>query len=161
MGDLIKPWVMATIFLFWLSPYNVYFNLEFIMFKHGTVPITNERTVNAVKKYKGFHLSYNPSSSHYGCATTAIVLRDSVFLVLNGNHKQALSDVADADGVSGCIDYFCKNIKQANLLGEHFIVAGVEKDLFSIRQAAIEAIGQSGVDMIVKAIEGLGESAWV
>lgn len=126
------------------------------MFKHGTVPITNERTVNSVKEHTGFHLSYNPRSSDYGCATTAIVLRDSVFLVLNGNHKQALSDIADADGIHGCIDYFCENIKQANHLGEHPIVAGVAKDLFGIRQTAIEAIGQGGVDLIAKAVEGLG-----
>ncbi len=131
------------------------------MFKHGVVPITNELTVNSFEIHGGFHLSYNPSVAGYGCATTAIVLRDSVFLVLNGNHKQALSDAADANGVSGCVDYFCKNIKQANHRGEHRAVAGVAKDPFGVRKTAIEVIGQSGVDMIAKAVDGLGESAWV
>jgi hypothetical protein len=43
-----------------------------------------------------WYISYNPSSADYGSVTTAIVLGQmEYFLVLNGDHRKALSDVIE------------------------------------------------------------------
>lgn len=124
------------------------------MFKHETIPVTNQRTVNSTSNFSGFHLSYNPSAADYGSDTTAIVLKNQLFLILNGNHKKSLSEVANSAGLQGCIDYFISNIAQANPIGEH-IGAINGKDPFGLAKIRLDLLGQPNIDRIVQAVQAL------
>lgn len=120
-------------------------------FKTHTIPVINQRSINAVCELKGFHISYNPSSADYGSKTTAIVFGGSLFFVLNGDHRQALFDVAQVDQKQGCIDYFINNIKLSNSKSEHHVVIGKLEDLFGLTKLALKHLGQPNIDRITQA----------
>lgn len=107
----------------------------------GCIPHTCERPLNAVAQYQGYHMSYNPRSADYGCDTTAIVLGNRVYLILNGEHTHALNDAAASNGLLGCMDYFIEHIAEANPRSEHRMVAGKEPDVFSLAPTVLKLIG--------------------
>ena len=104
---------------------------------------------NCTEDHKNFHISYCSRTAVYGCCTTAIVLKHRVFLVLDGDHRAALSTVAARPGgIVNVMNYFVANIRDANPLGEHRILAGLGDDVFAIIPTALEVIGKKGIDLI-------------
>jgi len=115
-------------------------------------PITNARSVNLTIDFDNYHISYNPSSAGYGCVTTAIVLKQTVFLVLNGDHKTNLEHLAKELGLQGCIKYFANNIDKASKLSEHLMATGLAEDLFSLAPTTLTTIGETSVELIRDAV---------
>ena len=120
--------------------------------KSSSCPVTGTRSANVTRSVgTAVHISYNPSSAGYGCDTTAIVLRERVFFVLNGNHAEALCSAVEQHGVSGCVEYFVQNISQANGRSEHLMATGLAEDLFGLLPTTIEVLGQGAVARIASA----------
>lgn len=117
-------------------------------FKSIFNPLIQAMSPNQVAKFTGYHISHNNYESHYGGETTAFVLKDSVFLILNGDHRQSLLDISKEKGLDGCLDYFNEHIEQANKLSEHKQLIGVVDDVFNLKKEALEVIGQAGIDKI-------------
>lgn len=117
----------------------------------GACPITNELSPNVTMNFERFHLSYNNRSGDYGCDTTAIVLDGRVFMLLNGEHKNALSNAAQENGIHGCVDYFIANIDKANRFSEHLTLIGIGNDQFALIPTAIEVIGEINIGRIAEA----------
>ncbi len=122
-------------------------------FKHHTIPVINQRTINSTMDFDKFHLSYNPSSANYGSKTTAIVLTQSVFFILNGNYKKELAEISKNKGLQGVIDFFIDNIDKANKLSEHSLLIEGANDAFNIKEMTLKAIGQENINRIVNACE--------
>ena len=122
------------------------------MFKHGTIPVLNQRTANATCQFEGFHLSYNPRTADYGTDTSAIVFANRLFFILNGNHRQPLLEAAQNSGLQGVIDYFIDNIEKANYRSEHFEVIKGE-ELFGLAHYGLESLGQPNLDRIAQAMQ--------
>lgn len=118
------------------------------VFKGGACPVTNVVTPNTTMRFDNFHLSYNASSADYGSDTTAIVVLDRVFFVLNGDHRKELSQASSENGIQGCVDYMIKNIDKTNFRSELQMVIGLQKDHFNLIQTAVEAMGQENVDRL-------------
>ena len=72
------------------------------------------------KKEKTYHISYNNvdiDESLYGCDTTALYINEtSQFLILNGDHTDHYNA---CNTLQDCIEYFYKNLEQANSKSEH------------------------------------------
>ena len=72
------------------------------------------------KKEKTYHISYNDvdiSPDAYGCDTTALYINEtSQFLILNGDHTDHYNA---CNTLQDCIEYFYKNLEQANSKSEH------------------------------------------
>jgi hypothetical protein len=124
------------------------------MFTHGTIPIINQRTVNSVADFEDFHLSYNPSSVDYGSDTTAFVVKQSLFLILNGDHKAGMHAAAETGGVIGALDYYISNIDQANFRSSHKTAVYGDPH-FSDDKIALDVFGEDGVARLRAAIESL------
>lgn len=126
------------------------------MIPHGfsteRCPVTRQVMPNMTRQYDGFHISYARYLSHYGCATTALVLQGRVFFVLNGDHTQDMVEAANQRGIQGCIDLFIERVHQVNNLSEHQMAVGLAADPFGLSQTTLELIGQQSVDRIVQAI---------
>lgn len=123
------------------------------MFTHSTMPIINERSVNSTMTFNDFHLSYNASSQDYGCDTTAFVLRQRVFIVINGDHRKALSRLATEKGVDGCVDYIIDNITLLNDKSEHKMALGIGQDPFNLQPDTFEVLGDSNIDRFLNAVQ--------
>jgi hypothetical protein len=122
-----------------------------VVFQHHRIPVINQRSVNcATQIFDGMHISFNPSSVDYGSKTTAIVLQQRVFFVLNGDHRAALTEAAHNAGAQGCIDYFIEKIAQANPLSEHRMVIGEVADPFEVTPTAIAVLGQANIDRLTQ-----------
>ena len=130
-------------------------------FEHQSfvIPVINERPLNRVASFDGFHLSYNGSVGDYGSDTTAIVLGGRVFLVLNGDHTHMLHAAAKTNGVQGCIDHFAENLSQANPYSEHLMVTGHKPDIFGLASTFREMVGQAGLDRLVAAVSAQSEAS--
>lgn len=115
-------------------------------------PATYALMPNRVRNFSGYHVSFNPRSSDYGCPTTALVLQGRVFLVLNGDHVDDLIAAAERDGVGGCVALFADRIQDANPLSEHPMAVGCATDPFGLQLTALEVIGQPGVSAIIAAM---------
>lgn len=120
--------------------------------KSSICPVTHSPSPNVTRSFgSAVHISYNPSSAGYGSDTTAIVLRERVFFVLDGDHAEALCKLSAENGAKGCVDYFVQNIARANDMSEHLMATGVSDDLFALMPDAVEILGQDGVDRIAAA----------
>lgn len=117
----------------------------------GRIPMTNECLPNVVAGFGAFHVSYNTHSSDYGCDTTALVLQQRVFFVLNGNHAAALHAAAESTGIQGCIDYFINHMDQANPSSEHLMATKLRSDIFGLHRTTLEVIGKTNIDRIASA----------
>jgi hypothetical protein len=124
------------------------------MFKHETIPVIKQRTVNVTCEFDGFHLNYNPQRSGYGTDTTAIVMENTLFFVLNGDHMTVLQAVAKEAGLQGCIDYFIENIGQANQYSEHIAVINGETR-YGLAESGLKLAGQANIDRIAKAVTAI------
>lgn len=126
--------------------------------KSSPCPVTGTRSPNVTRSFgTAVHISYNPSSAGYGCDTTAIVLLERVFFVLNGDHAEALCSAVAQHGVSGCVEYFVQNISQANGRSEHLMAAGLADDVFGLMPTAVEVLGHDGVARIANASKAMSE----
>lgn len=129
-------------------------------FKHSNIPMINIRSINASSDdLGGFHLSYNPNCAGYGCDTTAIVLNECVFFVLNGNHKTQLLDALNLNGFQGVIDYFIDNLAQASHRSEHYSVVNPAQSTLPPSKTVLELLGQPNIDRIAKAIQALANKS--
>ena len=80
----------------------------------NTIP--NCKPQNVVTEKEGYHISFNRSSSDYGCPTTAIYIETtSQFLILCGDHKEELEKL----NFNECLEYFYNNIDKAHRMSEH------------------------------------------
>ena len=72
------------------------------------------------KQTREYHISYNNHDTDdgmYGCDTTALYINEtSQFLILNGKHTDNYSACST---LQDCIDYFYRNLEQANARSEH------------------------------------------
>ncbi len=106
-----------------------------------------------------FHISYNAGKADYGQATTAVVLEHNVYLILNGDHKTALAQIANQDGVQGCMAYFIEHIEQANVYSDHpFAAQPCDDDVFSMHSTALNVCGQDTLDRLAHAINAARSS---
>lgn len=80
-----------------------------------------------VSDKKEYHISYNNRDvALYGCSTTAIYINEtSQFLILNGNHSENYNEL---ESLKDCLDYFYKNIDQANPKSEHGTIFKIIED---------------------------------
>ena len=117
--------------------------------------LTGDLLPNETAMFKDFYLSYNNTDvSFYGSDTTAIVLKERVFFLLNGDHRQALLTKAKQDGLQGCVDYFIANIALVNKISEHGMVIGISPDRFDLLETALEVLGQDNINRIAYAVSG-------
>jgi hypothetical protein len=117
------------------------------MFKMGRIPVINVLTPNEVSDQGEFHLSYNRSSSDYGCDTTAIVLRGTVFLILKRDHRAALTAACDADGLQGCFDYYLKHIAEAHPYSDHYLILKGD-NTFATTEDATKFLGEQNISRL-------------
>lgn len=91
------------------------------MFKNQFISGMGIKAPNSVLCLDQYHISYNTIDTRtYGCDTTAIVLKKgSLFLILNGDHRNQLEEITRSAGLQECIDYFIENIHIANKYSEH------------------------------------------
>lgn len=120
-------------------------------FSGSRCPVTHVISPNMTASFAGFHISHNASIAHYGSETTALVLRERVFFILNGNHSEELVKEARASGVAGCIRYFAEHIDQANRCSEHLMAVGLTSDPFELCPTAQEIIGEGGIALVAEA----------
>jgi len=115
-------------------------------FIHNT---TNGRvSPNAVEDHNDFYISYNSVDRNiYGSDTTAIVIsQGALFLILNGDHRDAMS----GKNLNDCINYFVDNIDSASSFSEHKLLNGdVHKMLAASVNSAKGVLGDELVDLIV------------
>lgn len=121
-------------------------------FKNVRSPVTNELMPNMTRSYANFYISYARYLPHYGCDTTALVLGDRVFFILNGNHANEMKNLAEEKGIGGVIEYFITNINQANSWSEHKMAVGLSPDPFGLHDTALKILGQTIIDRIVKTL---------
>ena len=122
-------------------------------FRGYSVPVINTMAPNITKDFDGYHISYARYISEYGSDTTAIVINQSIFFVLSGNHASALNAISQSEGLQGCINYFIDNIDQANRLSDHLTVLGLEADIVDIKPMAEEILGQRNISRLAQAEE--------
>lgn len=126
------------------------------LFSRGFAPqhcsVTREVMPNMTRNFSGFHISYARYLSHYDSDTTALVLQDRVFFVLNGFHANAMVEAAEISGIQGCIDLFIERIDEANKLSEHRMAIGAAEDPFELAPTTLELIGQHNISRIVQAV---------
>lgn len=66
----------------------------------------------------GFHISYNNRDRGiYGSDTTALVVGQSNFYILDGDHMQAYHAIIE-EGLDACFEYFNENIELINRYSE-------------------------------------------
>ena len=123
-------------------------------FSSQRCPVTREVAPNMTRCFDGFHVSFARYLSHYGCDTTALVLQERVFFVLNGNHAEAMVDASVRAGIQGCMDLFVERINQANRLSEHLMATGMVADPFGLLPTTLALVGQDNIDRIVHAVSG-------
>ena len=121
-------------------------------FKSHPIPVTNETSPNVTADFAGFHISYNRQSIDYGCPTTALVIGNTLFFILNGDHKQALLDTGNKSGLQGCFEYFLEELDKGNHLSEHINVANGD-NTFSLTDTAVKLLGQDNVDRLTAAMK--------
>ena len=115
-------------------------------------PVTRQLMPNRVRSFDGFHVSYNNSSSDYGCPTTALVLGGRVFLILNGDHAGDLIEAAELGGLPGCMDLFIERIASANSRSEHMAAFGLADDPFGLHATMHSLFGQGCMGRLATAI---------
>ena len=120
-------------------------------FTGGSCPITGISAPNMVKTFTDFHLSYCAQTANYGSDTTALVIENNIFFVLNGDHTEAMNAASEAQGLQGCIDYFIEQIGSANAKSEHRMATGLQTDQFGLMKHALRVMGQANIDRLVQA----------
>lgn len=123
-----------------------------VIFKHSKLPITNELAPNLTASFKDCHISYARYLSYYGSDTTALVIKQRVFLILNGDHSQQMGEAAKK-GIHSVFDYFIEHIEEANPLSEHLSAASLVDDPFNLSISFIEIFGEEGATQIKKALK--------
>lgn len=124
------------------------------MFKKGRIPIINELTPNEVMDLGEYHLSYNPFSADYGSRTTALVLANTVFLILDGDHRTQMAGAADTSGLQGCFDYFLENLDCANHNSEHHLILK-GNNTFGVTDSATKYLGEENIARLISAAKEL------
>lgn len=123
-------------------------------FSSDVVPVINTPAPNMTRGFERFHISYNSSSAGYGCDTTALVLDERVFFVLNGDHACDMTKAAAARGIDGCIDVFIDRIESASRHSEHKMAIGLTNDEFGLMPTALAVIGEENILRLLSAVTG-------
>lgn len=118
------------------------------------VPVTNELSRNTVLDQGGYHISHEGSSGAYGCPTTALVFRNTLFFVLEGDHREGYAQAVDDNGKQGAFEYFVEHIHQAHKYSEHTSVDN-DPDRFGLGRVAREELGEENIVILRTAIEAL------
>jgi hypothetical protein len=101
--------------------------------------------VNRVTSFVGYHISYDPRSSAYGCETTALVLNDDVFFVLRGCHQAEMKAASLAGGLDACMDFFVQHLEQAHAFSEHNYLNPTQKDRFGLAKRIPQYLSPSAL----------------
>jgi hypothetical protein len=102
-------------------------------------------TLNTVLNRENYHFSYNPSSAGYGTQTSAIVLKERVFLILTGDHREQLEAT---QSLQQAFDYFVENIDKAHDYSEHTQLTGQRPDAFGLITTALETLGSANLERL-------------
>ena len=114
-------------------------------FERQHLPVPGVTVPNSVRSSKGFYISYNPSPADYGTSTTALVLLDTVFLILKGDHRKQMPET-----LQECFDYFLDNFELTHEMGDvKAVVMGCETFPF-IQQRALESLGAINIAALAK-----------
>ena len=125
-------------------------------FKSYQIPIINTNSPNVVAQtQRSFHLSYLPYTGDYGSDTTALVLDNNVFLILNGDHKKELLTMAQTQGLAGCIKYFTTHITEANQRSEHRMAVLLDEDPFGLNKTVQDLLEPTDIASLRQASEAL------
>ncbi|MEY8802157.1 hypothetical protein AB9K35_17910 [Leisingera sp. XS_AS12] len=121
-------------------------------FKSQRIPVINQLAPNTVLDQGKYHVSYDSSTSGYGCQTTALVFGDSVFFVLNGDHREGYAAACGTGGKQGALDYFIAHLDDANQMSEHSKIF-VEGDRFGRDRVARENLSEEQLEALKAAFE--------
>ena len=109
------------------------------------IPVPGVTVPNSIRSSEGFYISYNPSPADYGTRTTALVILDTVFFILKGDHREHMPKT-----LQQCFDYFLDNFKLAHEMGDvKSVVMGC--DTFPhVQQRALESLGATNIATLAK-----------
>lgn len=110
-------------------------------YKSQPVPVTNELAPNSIVESKGYHLSYCSRVSDYGCVTTALVLRNNVFLILKGDHRKTWPK----EPLQASFDYFVENRDQWHDFSDVGNIFNPQTRWPSIRRDFIDMLGEENL----------------
>ncbi|ARV43098.1 hypothetical protein ACRFV7_005234 [Klebsiella oxytoca] len=123
-------------------------------FTSDVIPVINTPAPNMTRGFERFHISYNFSSAAYGCDTTALVLDERVFFVLDGDHARDMTEAAKSHGIDGCVNVFIDRIESANRHSEHKMAIGLTSDKFGLMPTALAVIGEQNILRLLSAVTG-------
>lgn len=108
-------------------------------------PVSGVQAPNTIARVnETFHLSYNSSTSGYGCVTTALVIDHRVFFILCGDHR--VTWVADTLDVA--LAYFMEHCQQAHEMSEHNMALGFKYDTWGCRGVLVEHASPERIEMM-------------
>ena len=114
-------------------------------FEPQHIPIPGVIVPNSIKNSEGFYISYNPSPADYGTRTTALVILDTVFFILKGDHRKQMPET-----LQQCFDYFLDNYELAHEMSDvKAVVEGCDTFPY-VRQRAFEALGATNIAALAK-----------
>lgn len=123
------------------------------IFKRSSIPSFDVLSPNEVLKHSGFHISYLENSLDYGCPTTALVLNNTVFLILNGDHRQAYKDISNIEGceLQQSFDYFIAHIVDAHKMGDLTAII-LNDNRSNVANHALEYLGGDNIEKLKQAV---------
>ena len=127
------------------------------MFSTQRIPTINTMAPNTVLDCGDHHLSYNPSIVDYGSVTTALVLKNTIFLTLNGDHRTPLEKANKQGDLQKCFDYFLDNLHQANRLSNHEEIIRAD-NTFNVEINARKILGAKNIERLFEAYARLTET---
>lgn len=109
-------------------------------FEYQHIPIPGVTVLNSVRVSDNFHISYNPSIRDYGVRTTALVISNTVFFILKGDHRKEMPKT-----LQECFDYFLDNFDLAHEMSDtKAVVMGCET-FPHIQSYALKALGKANI----------------
>ena len=118
-----------------------------VLFYDG-IPVTCN---NVTKSHTCHHVSYNYSSANYGCPTTALVIKNNVFIILCGDHFENLNSALE-NGLDTAWEYIVKNAKELHPMGDHNAVVSITEDVFSLRETAVKYLSSESLNALYLAL---------
>lgn len=94
-----------------------------------------QRATNTVMKDAKYHISFERFNSYYGGKTTALVLANTVFLILSGDFKEAFAKAKEKEGLQACFDVFLDNLNKANHASDHHLILKGDNSFGSTQNA--------------------------
>ena len=113
---------------------------------------------NTVLDQGGYHISHEGISGAYGCPTTALVFQNTLFFILEGDHRDGYAQAVEESGQQGAFEYFVEHLHQAHKYSEHASVDN-EPDQSGLGRVARERLGEENIVVLRTAIEALAPPA--